>query len=95
MKWFYNFQPCLNPGYRFVIRLKSGFRGIETSNPLGNRHQSLKLKLALDGMKSVTARTINERPYAYKHYEMIEKYLKEIVDIIDIVKPKYNLKGSD
>ncbi len=51
----------------------------------------------MEGIYTTTANanTIDESPYAYKPYEMIEEYLKETVDIIDVVKPKYNLKGGD
>ena len=44
---------------------------------------------------TANANTIDESPYAYKPYEMIKDYLEETVSIIDVVKPKYNLKGGD
>lgn len=37
--------------------------------------------------------TIDESPFAYKKYESIEKHVKETVDVEDILKPIYNLKG--
>jgi len=44
---------------------------------------------------TANANTIDESPFAYKPYEMIKDYLEETVSIIDVVKPKYNLKGGD
>lgn len=48
------------------------------------------------GIYTTTANesTIDESPFAYKPWEMIEKHLKETVTVTEIVKPLYNLKGS-
>jgi len=37
--------------------------------------------------------TIDESPMAYKPLSMIEAHLKETIDIENIVRPIYNLKG--
>lgn len=43
---------------------------------------------------SISEKTIDESPMAYKSYEDIEEYLKETVDILHILKPVYNLKSD-
>jgi tRNA-splicing ligase RtcB len=42
---------------------------------------------------SIDENTIDESPMAYKPYSMIEEYLKKTVDVKEIVRPIYNLKG--
>lgn len=44
---------------------------------------------------TATAGNIDESPMAYKPFETIEKYLRETVEIREIVKPVYNLKGGE
>ena len=44
---------------------------------------------------SVKEQTIDESPYAYKPYTVIEKELKETVEVEVIMKPIYNLKADD
>lgn len=44
---------------------------------------------------TATAQTIDESPFAYKTFSMIEKHLQETVTIDEIVRPLYNLKGSE
>ena len=51
-----------------------------------------------DSMKNVfstcvKAETIDESPFAYKKYEDIREELEETVQVEDILKPVYNLKG--
>ena len=52
-------------------------------------------KNSMDGVFStcIHESTIDESPFAYKKYESIEKHVKETIDIEDILKPIYNLKG--
>lgn len=61
-------------------------------------------ELTLEGFKhdmegvfstTVNESTYDESPYAYKPYEMIKQYLEETIEILDIAKPKYNLKGGE
>lgn len=51
----------------------------------------------MEGIFSTTVNesTFDESPYAYKPYDIIKQYLEETITIVDIAKPKYNLKGSD
>jgi tRNA-splicing ligase RtcB (3'-phosphate/5'-hydroxy nucleic acid ligase) len=51
---------------------------------------------SMDGIFTTTvdASTIDESPLAYKPLSLIQKYLEETVDVIDIIKPVYNLKAS-
>lgn len=44
---------------------------------------------------TATAGTIDESPFAYKPFDMIKSYLEETVEIQSIVKPIYNLKGTE
>ncbi|MCR5781497.1 MAG: RtcB family protein [Clostridia bacterium] len=44
---------------------------------------------------SVSERTIDEAPMAYKSIDDIIDVIKESVDIVDIMKPVYNFKASD
>ena len=44
---------------------------------------------------TANAGTIDESPFAYKPLELIQPYLEETVSINCLVKPLYNLKGSD
>lgn len=44
---------------------------------------------------SVGESTIDESPMAYKPMEEIIKYIKDTVEIIDIIKPLYNFKASN
>lgn len=60
----------------------------------------LKFILNLETMKdvwttSVGESTIDESPMAYKPMEEIIKYIKDTVEIIDIIKPLYNFKASN
>lgn len=41
----------------------------------------------------INENTIDESPMAYKPFSMIENHLKETIDITNIVRPIYNLKG--
>ena len=43
---------------------------------------------------TANASTIDESPLAYKPLSLIQKYLEETVEVIDIIKPVYNLKAS-
>lgn len=54
-------------------------------------------KNEMKGIYTTTATegTIDESPFAYKPFEMIQKYLEETVEIQTIVKPIYNLKGTE
>ena len=44
---------------------------------------------------SVTPNTIDESPFAYKSKEEILKHITPTVDVIEIIKPKYNFKASE
>lgn len=54
-------------------------------------------KSEMQGIFTTTANknTIDESPFAYKPYSMIQKYLEETVKVTDIVRPVYNLKGNE
>lgn len=63
-----------------------------------------KKEISLDSFKesmkevfstSVKEETLDESPFAYKSFKDIEKYLKETVDIKEIIKPIYNLKADN
>jgi tRNA-splicing ligase RtcB len=43
---------------------------------------------------SISKKTIDESPRAYKTFEDIEFHVKETVDIEQIAKPVYNLKAD-
>lgn len=43
---------------------------------------------------SICAGTIDESPMAYKPFDAIQKYLEQTVEIVDIMKPVYNLKST-
>jgi tRNA-splicing ligase RtcB (3'-phosphate/5'-hydroxy nucleic acid ligase) len=51
---------------------------------------------SMSGIYTTTAdaSTIDESPMAYKPFDMIKPYLEETVDIIEIIKPVYNLKAQ-
>jgi tRNA-splicing ligase RtcB len=51
---------------------------------------------SMAGVFTTTANesTIDEAPFAYKPFELIQKYLEETVVVKDIIKPVYNLKAS-
>ena len=42
---------------------------------------------------SVTAKTLDESPMAYKPIEMILKYIEETVEVAEIIRPLYNFKA--
>ncbi len=42
----------------------------------------------------VTNSTIDESPMAYKGYDEVFDYLKGTIEIIDILKPILNIKGT-
>jgi RNA-splicing ligase RtcB len=44
---------------------------------------------------SVTARTLDESPMAYKGMDAILKHIGPTVDVVDIFKPLYNFKAED
>lgn len=52
---------------------------------------------AMEGIytTSVNEKTLDEAPMAYKALEDIIDVIRELVDIIDIMKPVYNFKASD
>ena len=62
--------------------------------------ETLDMAAYVEAMKgiyttSVNEQTIDEAPMAYKSLEDIIDVIKESVDVIDIMKPIYNLKASD
>ena len=44
---------------------------------------------------SVSEKTLDEAPMAYKSIDAIIDVIADTVDIIDIMKPVYNFKASD
>ena len=44
---------------------------------------------------SVTARTLDESPMAYKGMDAILKHIGPTVDVVDIFKPLYNFKVEE
>ena len=44
---------------------------------------------------SVTARTLDESPMAYKGMDAILKHIGPTVDVVDIFKPLYNFKAEE
>lgn len=44
---------------------------------------------------TVTENTLDESPFAYKKMEDILPYIKDTVDIVDIIKPVYNFKNTN
>lgn len=42
---------------------------------------------------SVTEKTLDESPMAYKSIEMILKYIEDTVDVVEIIRPLYNFKA--
>ncbi len=42
---------------------------------------------------SITVKTLDESPMAYKPIEMILKYIEETVDVVEIIRPLYNFKA--
>lgn len=44
---------------------------------------------------SVSQSTLDESPMAYKPMKDITKYIKDTVDIVDIIKPIYNFKANE
>ena len=50
----------------------------------------------MDGIysTSISSKTIDESPFAYKHYDSIRKHVEETVDVEMIIKPVYNLKSE-
>ncbi|MBF4693720.1 RtcB family protein [Fusibacter ferrireducens] len=60
--------------------------------------EKLSLSEFQDEMKgiyssSVTERTLDESPMAYKSIEMILKYIEDTVDVVEIIRPLYNFKA--
>ncbi len=53
-------------------------------------------KLSMDGIfsNSITTKTFDESPFAYKDFKDIEVHLKETVNIEQIAKPVFNLKAE-
>lgn len=58
--------------------------------------EEFKAKMALSGVwsSSVGKDTLDESPDAYKPAEMIINAIKETVDILEIIKPVYNIKAG-
>ena len=54
-------------------------------------------KLSMNGIYSTTINenTLDEACFAYKPIETIIDYIKETVDIIEIIKPIYNFKSDE
>ena len=54
-----------------------------------------EMKDAMEGIfsTSVSSRTLDESPEAYRSAEEIKKHSKETIEIIDILKPIYNFKS--
>lgn len=44
---------------------------------------------------SIDEETIDESPMVYKPMEEIIEYIKDTVDVIDIIKPIYNFKANE
>ena len=62
--------------------------------------ETLNLKEYKESMKgiyttSLNEATIDEAPFVYKPMEEILSYIKDTVDIINIIHPIYNFKASD
>ena len=54
-------------------------------------------KKSMEGIYSTTVveDTLDEAPMAYKSVDDILEYLKETVDVVDILKPIYNFKAAE
>lgn len=65
----------------------------------GESHNKLTIDQfikSMDGIYStcINENTLDESPAAYKTYDQIEHYLRDSVDVVDIIKPVYNFKAS-
>lgn len=63
----------------------------------GTFHSMEEYKGAMEGIftTSISRKTFDESPFAYKPLESIATYLEETVEIEQIAKPVYNLKASE
>jgi len=63
----------------------------------GTFHSMDDYRNAMTGIytTSVTEKTFDESPFAYKSYESLMPHLTETVEIIEVIKPVYNLKASE
>jgi RNA-splicing ligase RtcB len=63
-----------------------------------------KLNLTLDDFRSamagiyttsVNVDTLDEAPGAYKDFNMIKETVRPTIDIVELIKPEYNLKAGE
>jgi len=85
---------------KVLIPMNSAPHGAGRIMSRSKAKETLNLKEYKESMKgiyttSLNEATIDEAPFVYKPMEEILSYIKDTVDIINIIHPIYNFKASD